>query len=58
MQLTLGIPQLLFIVITILGTGLHLANHGKPKEGKWNFWHAIISDCIILSLLYWGEFFG
>jgi len=37
------------IVLWILGLGVHLGNHGKPKKEKYNFWGALIG----LALNFW-----
>lgn len=49
---------MILLGLTTLSTGVHLAKHGEPKVGTWNFGHAIIADIITLGLLYWGGFFG
>lgn len=57
MSFYLGLPQILFLAITFLGTGIYLAKHGEPKQGTYNFYIAVLSDIIILTLLCWGGFF-
>lgn len=47
-----------WIVLVAVGL-LGAANkHGKPKEGKENFWPVLIGTAISASLLYFGGFFG
>lgn len=56
--MTLHAPQLIFIALLVLGTGVSLAKHGQPKEGRHNFTLAVLSDAIVIGLLYWGGFFS
>ena len=51
------IPQYLILAITILGLGIAMERHGKEKKGKENIWITILSNIILLSLLWWGGFF-
>lgn len=51
-------PQIIMIVMQVLGTGVYLAKHGEPREGTYNFWTALLSDAIVFGCLYWGGFFG
>ncbi|GAB2959198.1 hypothetical protein GCM10027048_28140 [Hymenobacter coalescens] len=47
------------IILCITGCSLLImANqHGKPKEGKNNFWASLIANAITLGLLYWAGLF-
>ena len=56
--MTLHAPQFIILGLMVLSTGMHLAKHGDSKTGTWNFGHALISDAITISLLYWGGFFN
>lgn len=51
-------PQLIIIALSFIAIGIHLAQHGKPREDKYNFIIAIISGAIYHALLYWGGFYG
>ena len=51
-------PQILIIVITALGAGIALSEHGKPRTGTHNFWVWAIAVAIELSILNWGGFFN
>lgn len=53
----MGIPQILMIAIYMLSLGMHLAGHGKPRAGAYNFWSALIATAIVFALLIWGGFF-
>lgn len=50
-------PQIIMIVLLAMSLGLSLANHGKQKEGKHNFFLDIFASGISFGLLYWGGFF-
>jgi hypothetical protein len=53
----LGLPQIIYLAITILGLGYQIANHGKPRSNE-NAIAALIATAISLALLYWGGFFS
>ena len=53
----MGVCQIILITIYVLGLGITLANHGKPKEGEYNFWMSLLSYGIIMILLWGGGFF-
>lgn len=54
----LEIPQIIWIVLTMLGLGIYLAKHGKKKEDNYNFWSALLGVILNCILLYYGGFFG
>jgi len=51
------IPQVIILAIIFMGLGLDLANHGLPKDGKYNFFSSLIASSVFLICLYWGGFF-
>ena len=53
----MGIPQIIMIVMLALVLFTNVANHNKPREGKYNAWQALIGIAIQISLLTWGGFF-
>ena len=53
----MGIPQIIMIVMMCLVLFINVANHNKPREGKYNAWQALVSIAIQISLLTWGGFF-
>ena len=53
----MGIPQIIMIVLLALMLFINIANHNKPREGKYNGWDALIAIVIQISLLTWGGFF-
>lgn len=53
----MGIPQIIMIMMMCLVLFIHIANHNKPREGKYSAWQALVSIAIQISLLTWGGFF-
>lgn len=54
----LGVFQLIALGLMVLGLGITLSQHGKPKEGKHSFWVTLVSQAIWFLILYFGGFFG
>lgn len=54
----MGIWQIIYLALLMMGLGIHLAKDGQPKEGKYSFWTALISLGIQIALLYFGGFFN
>lgn len=54
----MGAPQIILIIIYVLGLGTTLAQHGKPKTGTENFWKSLFATAIVFALLIWGGFFS
>lgn len=57
MTITLGIPQIIWIVLAIFGLIYEIINHGEPREPH-NAYTFTIGAFISFLLLYWGGFFG
>ena len=53
--MTLGYPQMIYLVLTLIGMGVVLVEHGKPSTT--NAWITIGSQIFIYWLLFWGVFF-
>lgn len=56
MNFHLGIPQAIYVVITILGLTIAAVRHGKPRSPE-NVWTMLIGTAISMGLLIWGGFF-
>ena len=54
----MGAPQIIVIVLSATGLLLQAYNHGKPREGKNNFFVGLISAALTFGLLIWGGFFN
>ena len=57
MTITLGIPQIIWIILAVYGLIDETINHGKPREPH-NAYTFAISVLLSFLLLYWGGFFG
>jgi len=57
MTFHIGIPQLLYIILAVIGLLITAANHGYPKKGKDDIWTATIATILVFLLLLWGGFF-
>ena len=53
----MGIPQIIMIMMMCLVLFINIANHNKPREGKYNAWQTLVGIAIQISLLTWGGFF-
>lgn len=54
---SVGIPQIIVIVLYSISLCLAANQHGKPRDGEHNFWVSLIGTGIIIGLLVWGGFF-
>ena len=50
-------PQIIYLSLILLGLGLQIDRHGKPKDGTHNIWVDLFSTGLIMLILYWGGFF-
>jgi hypothetical protein len=50
------IPQILFIIIVMLGAGVTIAKHGEPQKPH-NIVTTLIAQVIMHGLLFWGGFY-
>lgn len=57
MTINLGIPQIIWLVMAVIGLIYETINHGKPREPH-NAYVLAIGTVISFLLLYWGGFFG
>lgn len=51
-------PQYTYLVISLIGLGIYMAEHGRQKQGTYNFWTMLISTGIVYFLLIQGGFFS
>ena len=47
------IPLYILAGLGILGLGMAMESHRKPKEGKINAWSTLISNIIEWGLIFW-----
>ena len=57
MTINLGIPQIIWLFLVVIGLMAEIINHGKPREPH-NAYTFAVSVVIAFLLLYWGGFFG
>ena len=50
-------PQIIYIALSFMGSGMHLAKNGETREEKYHFGKDLLARMVILGLLYWGGFF-
>jgi hypothetical protein len=53
----LGWPQLIYLVLSLIGLYVAVSAHGTPKRGTENAWPAVAGLVISWALLWWGGFF-
>ena len=56
--MNIGIPQIIYLILTCIGLLDVSYRHGKPKQGNENMWGTIIGTAIVCGLLYWSGFFS
>lgn len=52
------IPQIIYIVLTLISLGMNFAKHGEPKKENYNGWLSLTSFLLVYFLLYKGGFFN
>lgn len=50
-------PAIIYLVLIGVSLLVSAHEHGKPRDGKYNFWTSLVSTAIGVSLLVWGGFF-
>lgn len=58
MEITIGWPQGIIILLWLVGLIIHGIKHGENKTGKYNVWHQGVAIIIVFFIFYWGGFFG
>ena len=54
----IGWPEGIYLALLFFAFGVHAVKHGEAQTGKWNLWSAVISNGLLIALLYWGGFFS
>lgn len=54
----LGIWQIIYVSLTLIGIGLAAGKHGQPRTDKWNVLATLIAGAIDITILAFGGFFG
>ncbi len=55
-ELAFGAPQIIYVVLSMLGLGFVLAKDGEASR-PYSFYRSLFSFTIIIPLLWWGGFF-
>jgi hypothetical protein len=59
MNIYLGVPQLIYIILQLMSLGLIVAKWGQPMPQRNPYgWPNIVASVISVAFLYWGGFFG
>ena len=51
------IASCVLLIFVVMNLGIHLAKHGEPKTGRYNFGVALISATIEVALFYYAGLF-
>jgi hypothetical protein len=51
-------PQIIILVVNVLGIGFAMAKHGEPRNEKYNFFITLIAAIIEIVILSYGGFFN
>ncbi len=54
----MGVCQIILTALYMMALGLYLAKDGKPKEGNYSFFEALITTIIVFVLLWKGGFYS
>ena len=55
--MNIGVPQGIYLVLTILTWLVHAVKHGQPRDDYYNIVGQSLNMITALGLLYWGGFF-
>lgn len=50
-------PQIVYIVLVLLGLGIDFQRHGEPRTGKHNAWISLVANVLFFAVLWYGGFF-
>lgn len=51
-------PQIVYVVLTLIGIGVAMEQHGKPRKGNYNFFITLAAAALAWFLLWKGGFFA
>ena len=51
-------PQVIWIVLVLLGLGIHIAKNGEPNPTTYSAWRQLFYIALTAALLSWGGFFS
>jgi hypothetical protein len=53
-----GWPQMVQACLVLLALGVSLADHGKPKTGRTNFFVTLFAVAVSTTILVFGGFYA
>jgi len=54
----MNIWKIIYLGMLLVGTGIAIGNHGKPKDGYYSAWLSILGAAIDITVLALGGFFN
>lgn len=58
MNLHIGLPEMLMLILIAWGFTITAVKHGKPRNEEYNAKSSALGLIVMLILLYWGGFFS
>lgn len=55
-ELSIGVPQIVILVLYLLSFVLHAVHHGEERE-PYNVWITMLGIAVNFAILKWGGFF-
>ena len=55
---SVGVPQVIYTLLWVLGTGALFLNRDKSLPRKYDFYGVTIAVALMLGLFWWGGFFA
>lgn len=51
-------PQFAYLCLLTVGVGMVFAKHGTPRTGNVDAFSSVVASALIVTILYYGRFFG
>lgn len=51
-------PQIVWLTLVLIGLGMSLEQHGKPRTGRHNVWLSLFGGGVGFWIVYGGGFFA
>ncbi len=48
------LPLIILLILSCMGLGIIIAQHGKPRKEKYNAWTALLAMIIEWGLILWA----
>jgi hypothetical protein len=56
--MTVGIPQIILTVMIVAGWAVSLSRYGETKKHTYDLIDVLVGPATLLTLLWWGGFYG